>query len=314
LLTLFAAEPSYSYSWYSGASVGSDGTVYGWGVTDGTPTTNMYHVAYVTTTLTSPVKRRQATLGQASAHNMVREDVSLPFDEGDLGVYTVTSLNDAYCYGCLCYFIPIGTRSSASTTLPWVVMSLRTGMPAMVSPDDSAGDAYYLAVHTKYLGTFLAVDPVGNHLWSTGVEIMGKVYPSSFTGITFKRQLMTRRVYKGSVEVTSRRIDPANNYNDTDTTFQDTDPQSGGSRGVVYDVDAPGIGSDSSDAPGMITRKRDNFREWAYFNGQVVSLPFDWFSRLSVVKPSTGYDQLSNGISGDNTADTGTTKITWNLQ
>ena len=40
----------YAYSWYSRASVGSDGTVYGWGVTDATfyP---MYHIAYVSARL-----------------------------------------------------------------------------------------------------------------------------------------------------------------------------------------------------------------------------------------------------------------------
>jgi hypothetical protein len=111
-LILLSASPSYAVSWYSGASVGSDGTVYGWGVTDGTSYT-MYHVAYVTTTLASPVKHRQATLGQHSAQNMVREDVSLPFDAGDLGIYFVTSTHYAYCYAALYYFIN-GAQSQAS--------------------------------------------------------------------------------------------------------------------------------------------------------------------------------------------------------
>jgi hypothetical protein len=70
-LTLFTALPSYAYSCYSGASVGSDGTVYGWGVTDATPPPGMYHVAYVYTTLTSP-KGRVANYGEISAPSAVR--------------------------------------------------------------------------------------------------------------------------------------------------------------------------------------------------------------------------------------------------
>jgi hypothetical protein len=76
--------------------VGSNGTVYGWGVTDVTYT-GMYHMAYVTTTLTSPVKQRQAYLYR-SAQNSVRADVSLPFDPDDLGTYLVESFNSGYCY------------------------------------------------------------------------------------------------------------------------------------------------------------------------------------------------------------------------
>jgi hypothetical protein len=73
---LWTALPAHPYSWYSGAWAGSDGTVYGWGVTDVTSST-MYHVAYVSTTLTSP-KGRKAASGWLSAHNSVRADVSLP--------------------------------------------------------------------------------------------------------------------------------------------------------------------------------------------------------------------------------------------
>jgi len=57
----------------------------------------MYHVAYVSTTLTSP-NGRQAHLDVRSAHNSVREDVYLPFDENDLGEYWLESIHDAFCY------------------------------------------------------------------------------------------------------------------------------------------------------------------------------------------------------------------------
>jgi len=105
-LGLLSPLPAHAYSWYSGASVGSDGTVYGWGVTDATPPhgSNMSHVAYVTTTLTSPIKRRQAS-NSLNLQNMVRADVSLSFDPGDLGSYQDYTTSSAFCYSCLCYFI-----------------------------------------------------------------------------------------------------------------------------------------------------------------------------------------------------------------
>jgi hypothetical protein len=113
VLALFTALPSHGYSWYSGASAGSNGTVDAWGVTDGT-TYTMYHIAHVWTTLTSPVKHRQAGPVYNSAQNSVRADVSLPFDSGDLGTYLVQSTNQVYCYGCLCYFINCQTQASVS--------------------------------------------------------------------------------------------------------------------------------------------------------------------------------------------------------
>jgi hypothetical protein len=128
-LILFSPAPSHAWSWYSGASVGSDGTVYGWGVTDVT-VYNMYHVAYVTTTLTSPVKHRQAS-HQGNAQNSVRADVSLPFDPNDLGTYIDSSLSSGYCYTCCCYMFQ-NCGSGASATEPW---------PAYVGLSSSSADS-----------------------------------------------------------------------------------------------------------------------------------------------------------------------------
>jgi hypothetical protein len=84
------------YSIYSGTSVGSDGTIYGWGVTDGTPPPgfSMTHTAYVWTSLTSPKGRWTASSSPGtytSGINVVQVDVSLPFDPNDLGTYTTQS-------------------------------------------------------------------------------------------------------------------------------------------------------------------------------------------------------------------------------
>ena len=112
-LTLFTALPSYPWTYYSGASVGGDGTVYGWGVTDVTQS-GMYHTAYVNATLTSP-KGRVANNGQVQATSSVREDLSLPFDPTDLGNYLVTSSHSGFCHVCVCWlFANCGSGTSAN--------------------------------------------------------------------------------------------------------------------------------------------------------------------------------------------------------
>lgn len=108
---LFVALPSFSYSWYSGASVGSDGTVYGWGVTDIT-TTQMYHVAYATTSITSPKGRFANT--ETYAQNSTRADVSLPFSASDVGTYTVQTSNVGWCNACCCDIVNCYTYASAN--------------------------------------------------------------------------------------------------------------------------------------------------------------------------------------------------------
>jgi hypothetical protein len=98
ILMVSAAPASYSYSLYSGSSVGANGTVYGWGVTDGTPPPGfqMIHTAYVKTTLTSP-NGRTAYSGSLSGSNWRRGDVSLAFDANDLGTYYIQSFHGVYC-------------------------------------------------------------------------------------------------------------------------------------------------------------------------------------------------------------------------
>ena len=98
-LSLFTALPFYAYVWYSGAAVGSDGTVYGWGVVDVT-SYFMYNKGIVSTKLTSP-KGRQAS-AQSNDQNVARADVSLPFDPNDLGTYFTSSLHSGYCPWCDC--------------------------------------------------------------------------------------------------------------------------------------------------------------------------------------------------------------------
>ena len=119
MLTLSTALASYGDVWYSGATVASNGTVLGWGVTDIT-NYSMYHQAWATTTLTSPVKHRQASYTN-SAQNWTRADVSLPFDSGDLGLYLVSSTHTGYCFWCYCFYVDNET-SAAYVTVGYSVI------------------------------------------------------------------------------------------------------------------------------------------------------------------------------------------------
>jgi len=93
---IVAATPGYGITTYSGASAGSNGTVYGWRVTDAYVGAYMTHTAYVTTTLRSPSGRLSSS-GWQSATNYVRADVSLGWNATDLGNYTVESTHKAFC-------------------------------------------------------------------------------------------------------------------------------------------------------------------------------------------------------------------------
>jgi hypothetical protein len=123
-LVILAALPSHAYSWYSGVSVGSTGTIYGWGVTDITSYT-MVHQAYVATKLTSP-KGRQASHSEGNAPNYYREDVQLPFDATDMGTYTETSTNQGWCFACLCWVVNTVTAAQLYVPIPYAIAVLNT--------------------------------------------------------------------------------------------------------------------------------------------------------------------------------------------
>ena len=307
-LTLLPALPSYASAWYSGASVASDGIVHGWGVTDVT-TSYMYHVAYVSVTLTSP-NGRQAHLDVRSAHNSVREDVYLPFDPNDLGQYELVSMHHAFC-NLVMDWIFYELLNQAETTVPYVVLTLRNSGTA--SADDSARVEYQFQLGTYNLGTFFSTG-WSARVFRTGVEIVGWVYPTSYTGsIIFRRLIVKSRAYHDTVELTELRKD--NETDPYDPAFQDQHPQSGGSGGKVYDLEAPGIGTADNDPVGYIIRKRANHREWAELpNGTKVSADLNWFSRLSVIRTGQTTEALRTDITGDNIAAAGSTPTTWNLQ
>lgn len=90
------AIPAHAITKYSGASVGANGTIYGWSVTDAYQG-GMWHTAYVTSNLRSP-NGRVANSGQWSGDNWVRADVGLPWLNDDLGTYLATGDHRYFCY------------------------------------------------------------------------------------------------------------------------------------------------------------------------------------------------------------------------
>ena len=191
----------------------------------------------------------------------------------------------------------------------WVTLSLRKGPSETVSADNSGRTAYNLAVGTTNLGTFFAAGIT--NVWVTGVEIVGVVKPSNYQGlIKIERRKVDVRVYNNQTLGGTQHDLP----DTSGDSLRDDDPQSGGSSGKVYDVDAPGVGNVPADPLNAIARLRANFRQWAVtLRGSKVSDDMNWFSRVSVIKTANG-DVLRNEIAGDNVAGTGTTNLSWNLQ
>ncbi len=277
----------------------------------------MYHTAHASTTLKSP-KGRTASSGWRNAGNWVRADVYLGWDATDLGTYLATSSHKFYCPVVrLMYTLP---RSSGSGTAPYVILTLRTS--GYVSGDNSGLNRYIYWEGRDTLGTFYftGVRPdKSDRGWRTGVEIVGVVLPSSFTGtITIKRNLVGGKLYRYNGPDAYLTYPPGDDSTEfIDILLLDRDPQSGGSGGVVYDLDAPRIGSSEDDFDRVVWRKRVNFRQYAVTNiglNQVtISNYLSWYTRVSTKKIGLT-DQLEISVPGDNQAGYGQTALTWDLR
>jgi hypothetical protein len=92
-LTLLTAVPLHADTFYSGAAVNGDGSVYSWGVTSACSMSS--HTTHMSSTLTSP-KGRQAN-GSNGDGCYTTVDLYLAFDPTDTGTYTVVSYSWAFC-------------------------------------------------------------------------------------------------------------------------------------------------------------------------------------------------------------------------
>jgi hypothetical protein len=213
---------------------------------------------------------------------------------------------------CYCYVLQGGCGDS--TTVPRVTLTLRTTCGVWcISPDNNARYEYVRLLGYDALGSFFSQGENPNHIWRTGVEIVGSVFPNFFSDpIILQREILQSRRYIGST------LDPNGTINNEPDTshyaLRDDNPQSNYSGGIVYDLDAPGVGSGSQNPPGTIWRDRTNFRQWATLaNGTtVVSGNLYWYARHSIKKESNGDVKLDD-VANDNKAGSGTTPLSWNL-
>ena len=178
--------------------------------------------------------------------------------------------------------------SSACFTVLWVTVSARHDPDEEVSNDNSAKEQY------KSIGIPPSAN-LGYRLRRTvGVfhgrasEFIGEVKPSDFRPHEdFEKEMrLTREVVGGKMYYgTKENIDPPKPDLSLEA-YRDNDPQSGGSSGKIYDIDAPGSTAISvSDLPDMETgltiRDRTNFRYWAEIDGIRCSEKKEWYSRQS---------------------------------
>lgn len=143
-----------------------------------------------------------------------------------------------------------------------------------------------------------------------GYQATGIVTPSSYTGAINFVRTMSGKSYTGSTGQTLDTTYPSGTDDTSQARFQDNDPQSGGSSGKIYDLDAPGVIPIVS----QVGRIRYNFNENAQLpDGTYVANEVAFYVRLSCNWGSTG-NSFRNEFTGDNTLGMGTTNTSWNLQ
>jgi hypothetical protein len=211
-----------------------------------------------------------------------------------------------YAQSCVIPPCPVqaGVRGSGGGTVLAVTISIKSSGTA--ASDDSARGAYHTLVGTYNLGNF--VDPGG--FCTIGYEASGKTAPSSYSGTVTLVRTKGGVTYRGSTGQTVNTTYPPGTPDTSEAQYEDTNPQSGGSNGVVYDLDAPGV----KPLPSEIGRMRLNFFENAQIpDGTYVANEVGFYARLSCLWGSAG-NTFKNDVTGDNVLGMGTTKTSWNLQ
>ena len=184
--------------------------------------------------------------------------------------------------GCGCIFL------QSQPTVPATVVTVAFTIQSSGTPptDNSARDAYKSEVGTYNLGPIIAT----GQECSIGFQVTGSVTPSTYTGTINLVRTKGGASYTGSTGQTVNQTYPSGTGDTSKPQYEDTNPQSGGSNGVVYDLDAPGV----IPVVSQVGRIRYNYIENAQWG-------------------STG-NSFRNDVSGDNTLGMGTTKTSWNLQ
>jgi hypothetical protein len=200
--------------------------------------------------------------------------------------------------------------ASASFSVVSVTLSIRSGAGLTPSPGNSAAGEYQSIMGTNSLAAF-ANDSLGGCF--VGAEFVGTVQPSNYASlVVLRRTLLDYGVWTGSTlqtEVTTASDDTSSQ------ALRDDNPQSGSSKGLVYDLDAPGVLPHSAS---VAWRARQNFSEYAVLdsaaNDTPVSSTLAWYSAVSCNTPDFVNYALSTDVSGDNKDSTGSVNLSWNLK
>jgi hypothetical protein len=193
-------------------------------------------------------------------------------------------------------------------TAPVDVVSVNLTIQSSGTPatDNSARGAYNSEVGTYNLGPIIAT----GQACSIGYQVTGAVTPSTYAGTINLVRTMGGVSYTGSTGQTVANTYPSGTSDTSKPQYEDTNPQSGGSNGVVYDLDAPGV----VPAVSQVGRIRYNLDENAQLpDGTYVSTEVAFYVRVSCNWGSTG-NSFRNDVTGDNTLGMGVTKTSWNLQ
>jgi hypothetical protein len=198
-------------------------------------------------------------------------------------------------------------RFSAGATGTAVSAAISQRISGTVSGDDVALSAYLSAEGTQNLGALIGTGPVPGCF--IGNEARGTITPSNYTGTV----IMSRFILNDATYMNSIKVDGVTNQDDTSSpSFRDDNPQSGGSAGKVYDVDAPGLTPQQVDT--NTYRYRGNFYAYAVLpDGTRISPYYTYYVRVSCRKTASGF-QFINDVPNDNKIAAGTTAITWNAQ
>jgi hypothetical protein len=154
-----------------------------------------------------------------------------------------------------------------------------------------------------------------------GVQFTGSLTPSNYAGkVVLRRTLLKAFVYDGadgSVFVSCPSAKCPTNDTSPDQSRDDS-PQSSGSNGKVYDLDAPG--PVNVFPSGTLRRFRGDFSEYAVLdnanNNVVASAQLPWFARVSCMTDDNDPRLISliSDVAGDNSGGQGTTALTVSLK
>lgn len=198
--------------------------------------------------------------------------------------------------------------------------------------DNSAQDEYKRRKGDYKLGQ----GEWANGGWFWGILAVGKVTPPDFTGkpIMLERSAQSQTYNtlpdgKGILWWGGNFKDfpaddpyslPANDNGGMIALWNDTDPQSDGSKGNVYNWDTPGLKTNTLADPkiapiGSIVSIRANAAVFATFDGKRVSEQYKWYTRQSYKKidEATNKWAIDGSINGDNETDAGGKNLIWSL-